>query len=91
MSAPVAAEDIGRTAHIRSVADAVRQAIAHARIAELDDVHFVQVKCPCVTAARAEAAHAAGKTVVTADSEPVDGARARGRRLWRGARAWRDR
>jgi cyanuric acid amidohydrolase len=30
-------------------------------------VHFVQVKCPCITAARAEAARAQGHGVVTAD------------------------
>jgi cyanuric acid amidohydrolase len=33
----------------------------------LDDVHFVQVKCPCVTVARAAAAIAAGKTPLTSD------------------------
>src|SRR5690606_24712681 len=49
MSAPVPPEEIGRAAHAGHVADAVRKAMAHARIAEPDDVHFVQVKCPCVT------------------------------------------
>ena len=58
-SAPVAAEDVGRRAHVESVAGAVRQAIASAGIERLDDVHFVQVKCPCVTVARAAAAIAA--------------------------------
>ncbi len=43
------------------------QAIANAGIERLDDVHFVQVKCPCVTVARAAAAIAAGKTPLTND------------------------
>src|SRR4029077_89038 len=64
-SAPVAAEDVGRRAHVVSVAGAVRAAIANAGIERLDDVHFVQVKCPCVTVARAAAAIAAGKTPLT--------------------------
>ena len=67
MSPPVAAEDIGRLAHVHSVADAVRAAMDQALIADPDDVHFVQVKCPCVTSARAAAAAAAGRSVATAD------------------------
>jgi cyanuric acid amidohydrolase len=66
-SAPVAAEDVGRRAHIESVAAAVRRAIDNAGIADLEDVHFAQVKCPCVTVARATAAIAAGKTPLTSD------------------------
>ena len=65
--APVATEDVGRRAHVESVAAAVRQAIANAGIESLEDVHFVQVKCPCVTVARASAAIAAGKTPRTSD------------------------
>lgn len=67
MSRAMPAEDIGRAAHVQSVADAVRKAMAEAHIVRPDDVHFVQVKCPCVTSARAEAARAAGKTVASAD------------------------
>ncbi|HWV51499.1 ring-opening amidohydrolase [Pseudorhodoplanes sp.] len=67
MSAPVPAHEIGRAAHVESVSVAVRKAMAQAHIADPDDVHFVQVKCPCVTSARAEAARAAGKTVASAD------------------------
>jgi cyanuric acid amidohydrolase len=67
-SAPVAPEDVGRRAHVESVAAAVTRAIADAGIDDLDDVHFVQVKCPCVTVARAQAAAKAGKTVLTSDS-----------------------
>ena len=66
-SEPVPAEDVGRRAHIDSVADAVRKAVAAAGIERPDDVHFVQVKCPCVTVARAEAAIAAGKAPLTSD------------------------
>jgi cyanuric acid amidohydrolase len=66
-SAPVAAEDVGRRAHVESVAKAVREAIANAGIERPEDVHFVQVKCPCVTVARAAAAIAAGKTPLTND------------------------
>ncbi|MGA7808534.1 ring-opening amidohydrolase, partial [Bradyrhizobium sp.] len=66
-SAPVAAEDVGRRAHVESVAAAVRAAIGNAGIDRLDDVHFVQVKCPCVTVARAAAAIAAGRTPLTND------------------------
>jgi cyanuric acid amidohydrolase len=66
-SAPVAAEDVGRRAHVESVATAVRKAIADAGIEGNEDVHFVQVKCPCVTVARAAAAIAAGKTPLTND------------------------
>jgi cyanuric acid amidohydrolase len=66
-SALVPAENVGRRAHVDSVADAVRAAIANAGIERLDDVHFVQVKCPCVTVARAAAAIAAGKTPLTND------------------------
>jgi cyanuric acid amidohydrolase len=66
-SAPVAAEIVGRRAHVESVAQAVRQAIANAGIERPEDVHFVQVKCPCITVARASAAIAAGKTPLTSD------------------------
>ena len=58
VSAPVAAEHLGRVAYIRRVAAAVRTAIDQARIDDANDVHFVQVKCPCITSAHAEAAKA---------------------------------
>ncbi|WP_024507885.1 ring-opening amidohydrolase [Bradyrhizobium sp. ARR65] len=67
LSEPVPAEDVGRRAHVESVANAVREAIANAGIQQLDDVHFVQVKCPCVTVARAAAAIAVGKQPFTSD------------------------
>ena len=66
-SEPIAADFVGLRAHVDSVAQAVRRAIADAGIERLEDVHFVQVKCPCVTVARAAAAIAAGKTPLTSD------------------------
>ena len=66
-SEPVASEIVGRRAHVESVADAVRKAIANAGIERPEDVHFVQVKCPCLTVARAAAAIAVGKTPLTSD------------------------
>jgi cyanuric acid amidohydrolase len=41
--------------------------VVNAGIERNEDVHFVQVKCPCVTVARAAAAIAAGKTPLTND------------------------
>jgi cyanuric acid amidohydrolase len=65
--APVATENVGKRAHVEGVASAARQAIKNAGIEKLEDVHFVQVKCPCVTVARAAAAIAAGKPPRTTD------------------------
>jgi cyanuric acid amidohydrolase len=66
-SSPVSPEEVGRRAHVESVAESVRHAITNAGIERLEDVHFVQVKCPCVTVARAAAASAAGKMPLTND------------------------
>jgi cyanuric acid amidohydrolase len=60
-------EEIGRMAHVQFVADAVRAAMAQARIADPRDVHFVQVKGPCVTTERAAEAIARGAQLVTSD------------------------
>jgi cyanuric acid amidohydrolase len=67
LSAPVPAEEVGRRAHVESIAAAVRTAIGAAGIERLEDVHFVQVKSPCVTTARAAAAVAAGRMPLTTD------------------------
>lgn len=53
---------IGTKAHAASIADAVRMAILDAGIEDGDDVHFVQVKTPCLTSARIAALQAAGMT-----------------------------
>jgi cyanuric acid amidohydrolase len=66
-SAPVPPDEVGRHAHVESVASTLRQAITAAGIEQREDVHFVQVKCPFVTVARAAAAIAAGKTPLTTD------------------------
>lgn len=63
----LAPEHIGRLSHVRQVADAVRAAMAQAQITDPADVHFVQVKGPCVTTERAAEAKARGAQLVTAD------------------------
>jgi cyanuric acid amidohydrolase len=68
MSAPLPAQDVGRWAQVRSVADAVRAAMRDAQIDRADDVCFVQVKGPCVTSARAQAALAAGHRLASGDA-----------------------
>jgi cyanuric acid amidohydrolase len=88
MSLPVPAEEIGRLAHIDGVAAAVRRAMREARIDDPGDVHFVQVKCPCITSARFEAAKAQGRTVITSDPNRSIGPGPGGRRLGRGTGAW---
>lgn len=66
ISAPVPAQDVGRWAQVRTVAAAVRAAMDDAQIDRPDDVTFVQLKCPCVTSARAQAAAEAGQGVLAA-------------------------
>lgn len=63
----LAPEDLGRIAHVNSIAQAVRAAMAQAKITDPQDVHFVQVKGPCVTTERAAEAKARGAHLVTAD------------------------
>jgi cyanuric acid amidohydrolase len=67
VGAPLPPQEVGRWSHVRSVAATVHQAMADAGITRAEDVAFVQVKCPCVTSARAQAAAQAGETVLTAD------------------------
>ena len=66
-SAPTATGEIGRAVHARQVADAVRAAMRDAGIAHAGDVHFVQIKTPCITVARAEAARERGVEPVSGD------------------------
>jgi cyanuric acid amidohydrolase len=58
-------EELGTTAHVREVALAVRAGIADAGITDVADVHFVQIKCPLLTAETITEATAAGKRVAT--------------------------
>lgn len=60
-------EEIGTRAQAALVADAVRRAMAEARIDDPDDVHFVQVKGGCVTAEGLRDARARGASVASAD------------------------
>ncbi len=60
-----APEEIGRAAQVKATAEAVRAAIAEAA---LDDVHYVQVKCPLLTSERIAAAEARGAAVATHDT-----------------------
>ncbi len=61
-------EHLGRMGQVAQVADAVRRAMAAAEIADPGAVHFVQVKCPLLTAARVREAQARGESVATADT-----------------------
>lgn len=60
-------EEIGRVAQIHATADAVAAAMADAGIDALADVHFVQIKCPLLTAAKVNDALQRGETPVTHD------------------------
>jgi cyanuric acid amidohydrolase len=62
------AEELGRAGQIALVAEGVRAAMHDAGIADPTDVHFVQVKCPLLTAQRIGEATARGKTVATAST-----------------------
>jgi cyanuric acid amidohydrolase len=68
LTAPLAPEDLGRLAQVRLVADGVRTAMADAGIAEISDVHFVQIKCPLLTSERIQRAEASGHTTTTRDT-----------------------
>ncbi len=61
-------EEIGRHAQIDETARAVRAAVRDAGIAHAGDVHFVQIKCPLLTAARVEEAKRRGRATATGDA-----------------------
>ena len=61
-------EEIGRIAQIEATAQAVAQATRDAGIVDTGDVHFVQVKCPLLTAAKVASALSRGCPPVTRDS-----------------------
>lgn len=63
-----APQELGRAAQVQATAEAVRAAMADAGITDANDVHFVQVKCPLLTAAQVQAAVQAGKPPVTRDT-----------------------
>jgi cyanuric acid amidohydrolase len=61
-------EHLGRLQQVDQVAAGVRVAIADAGITDLADVHFVQLKCPLLTAQRVGEALGRGVTVATSDT-----------------------
>ena len=58
-------EELGRSAQITETSRAVTAAVEDAGITDVADVHFVQIKCPLLTAARVEAAKQRGAATVT--------------------------
>ena len=65
MSERLAPEDIGRTAMITKVADAVKVAMERAGITDPGDVHYVQTKTPLLTIHTIRDAKSRGETVWT--------------------------
>src|SRR6266566_636211 len=65
MSEVLLPEDIGRTAMIVKVADAVRAAMGRAGISDPADVHYVQTKTPLLTIHTIRDAKSRGETVWT--------------------------
>lgn len=61
-------EEIGRTTQVELTREAVLQAMRTAGIQRVEDVHFVQIKCPLLTAARINEAAGRGHTVVCRDT-----------------------
>ena len=65
MSEQLMPEDIGRTAMVEKVADAVKVAMERAGISDPADVHYVQTKTPLLTIHTIRDAKSRGKTVWT--------------------------
>ncbi|MGJ7518909.1 ring-opening amidohydrolase [Variovorax sp. LT1P1] len=63
-----APEEMGRMAQVQATADAVRDAMRDAGIADAADVHFAQVKCPLLTSAKVDDALRRGAEPVTRDT-----------------------
>ena len=61
-------EEMGRAAQIDATAAATLAAMADAGIGDRADVHFVQVKCPLLTAAKVQAALSRGAAPATHDA-----------------------
>jgi cyanuric acid amidohydrolase len=61
-------EQLGRLFQVDMVAQGVRAAMADAQIADPADVHFVQIKCPLLTAQRIADAESRGQTISTRDT-----------------------
>ena len=67
-------EEMGRMAQVSETAAAVTAAMHDAGIGNHSDVHFVQIKCPLLTAAKIAAATARGAAPVTHDTYESMGA-----------------
>jgi cyanuric acid amidohydrolase len=67
-TAPLAPEHLGRREQAGQVADGVQSAMRAAGIESAADVHFVQIKCPLLTAQRMAEADARGVPVATRDT-----------------------
>lgn len=61
-------EEQGRMPQVVEVARAVKEAMANAGITDPKDVHFVQIKCPLLTAERIADAASRGKDTCTTDT-----------------------
>jgi len=67
-TAALPAEHLGRLGQVDQVAAGVRAAMAAASIEKMSDVHFVQIKCPLLTAQRIAEADNRGARVATRDT-----------------------
>jgi cyanuric acid amidohydrolase len=67
-TADFAPEEIGQLAQVQATAAAVQSAMLDAGIRQSADVHFVQIKCPLLTAGKVNDALARGAATVTRDS-----------------------
>ena len=61
-------EELGTVVQVELVSEAVRSALANAEITNVDDVHYVQVKCPLLTSDRIAEARARNERTVTEDT-----------------------
>jgi cyanuric acid amidohydrolase len=67
-TAPLPPESLGRLAQVDLVAEGVLRALADAGLGSPDDAHFVQIKCPLLTADRISAAEQRGQPTATRDT-----------------------
>jgi cyanuric acid amidohydrolase len=65
---PLPFEQLGRIFEVEQVAEGVLAAMKNAGISDPADVHFVQIKCPLLTAQRVGEADARGVKVATRDT-----------------------
>lgn len=65
---PLPPEHLGRLSQVDSVAAGVKAAMRDAGLESAKDVHFVQIKCPLLTAARIAEAESRGRATTTRDT-----------------------